>query len=360
MIHVFIGTKAQLIKMAPIMKEMQNRGIEYNFIFSGQHQNTINDIRKNFGIKKPDYILHNGKDVTSVASMFFWMMKIVFIAIKNKKMVWKDDINGVVLNHGDTFSTLLGSILAKLFRFKNAHVESGLRSFNLFHPFPEELTRLIVFRLSDIFFVPGSWALSNIENFSGEKINIEANTLYDSLNNILIKEQEIDIKVPQCDFAVVSLHRFENLSKKTHFESLITKLERISKSINLIFILHKPTEKKLREFALYERLNNADGIELRPRYDYETFIFLISLAKFVVSDGGSNQEECYYLGKPCLLFRNATERKEGLGENVLLSKFDDDVIDNFVSSYHDFKRDSLKLDFSPTDKIIDYLTSSHF
>lgn len=162
MIHIFVGTKAQLIKMAPIMVELQNRNIEYNFVFSGQHQETINDLRDDFGIREPDITLHLGKDITSIGSMFIWAMKLCWLGVTQRKRIWQGDKNGVVLNHGDTFSTLIGSLLARIAGLKSAHVESGLRSFNLFHPFPEEITRLLVFKLSNILFAPGEWALENL------------------------------------------------------------------------------------------------------------------------------------------------------------------------------------------------------
>jgi len=137
---------------------LQEREIEYNFIFSGQHQDTIANLRENFGVKKPDVILHKGTDVNSIPKMLFWLIKVITVSLFRGRKIWQYDRKGVVLNHGDTFSTLLGSLLAKIYGHKNAHVESGLRSHNIFHPFPEELTRLAVFALSDIYFAPGDWA----------------------------------------------------------------------------------------------------------------------------------------------------------------------------------------------------------
>ena len=130
MIHIFLGTKAQLIKMAPIMRELQDRNIEYNFIFSGQHQNTINDLRNNFGVKEPDVILHSGKDINSIPAMLLWMIKIIYRSLIDRKRIWREDRDGIVLNHGDTFSTLLGTILGKLSGLSCGHIESGLRSYN--------------------------------------------------------------------------------------------------------------------------------------------------------------------------------------------------------------------------------------
>lgn len=355
MIHIFLGTKAQLIKMAPIMKELQDRSVEYNFIFSGQHQETIQDIRSNFGIKDPDYILHKGKDINSVIKMFYWMLKIIITTLFRRKAIWRNDKHGIVLNHGDTFSTLLGSVLSKLCGLKNAHIESGLRSFNLLHPFPEEITRLIVFKLSDYYFCPNQWSIDNLKKYNGVKINTHVNTLYDSLQTILKLPPPSKLDIPTEKFAIVSLHRFENLYKKETLKEIVIEIQKISKNIKLLFIMHNPTKKKLKHFGLYESLKNTQEVELRPRYDYKNFITLVNGAEFVISDGGSNQEECYYMGKPCLLFRNATERNEGLNENIVLSKFDSHIIQEFVSHYKEYQRPALHIKHTPSSLIVDTL-----
>jgi UDP-N-acetylglucosamine 2-epimerase (non-hydrolysing) len=353
MIHIFIGTKAQLIKMAPVMSLLQKQHIEYNFIFSGQHKETIDDLRKNFGVKAPDFILYEGKDITTVLQMLVWSVRLIIKSFSQRKRLWKGDKNGIVLNHGDTFSTLIGTVLAKISGQKSAHIESGLRSFNLLHPFPEELTRILVFRMSDYYFCPGSWAVSNLTRYGGHKINTEANTLSDALRQIVRLPAPQSLEIPEDKYAVVTLHRFENLFKSSQLENIVTLLEEVANRIPLLFILHKPTEQKLVQFGLMERLVSNSRIELRPRYDYASFIHLIKSASFVISDGGSNQEECAYLGKPCLLFRNATERKEGLGENVVLSKFSRELVLDFVENYKSFERSETVFKQSPSGIIVD-------
>ncbi|MEJ2418043.1 MAG: UDP-N-acetylglucosamine 2-epimerase, partial [Exilibacterium sp.] len=210
MIHIFIGTKAQLIKMAPIMQVLKSRNIKYNFIFSGQHQETINELLENFKLDPPDFTLYSGQDVTSPFQAVLWGVKSIIHAFKHRDELWQGDRRGIVLNHGDTFSTLLGSLLAKFHGHKRAHVESGLRSHNFCHPFPEELIRVLVFKLSNIYYCPGKWAINNLKNQQGEKINTIANTLYDTLHMKQPYEQ-IDINLPKEPFCVASLHRFENI-----------------------------------------------------------------------------------------------------------------------------------------------------
>jgi len=354
MIHVIIGTKAQLIKMAPILKTLKQKSIDYNYISTGQHKGTIDDILANFEIKKPDYSLYEGKDITSVVQMFYWATKSIIHALRNKKEIFKNDRNGIVLVHGDTFSTLLGAIMGKIAGLKIAHIESGLRSFNLFHPFPEEITRIFTFRLSDYMFCPGSWAVENLKKHNKIVINTEFNTLLDSLRFALPEIKRInDVELPGVPFGVVTLHRFENIYNRKALERIISIVERISKTKYLLFILHKPTEIKLRKFGLYSRLEDNPNIELRNRYDYFHFIKLILEAEFVVSDGGSNQEECYYLGKPIILLRKATERNDGLNRNCIISQYDNRVIDEFIGNLDRYKFEPIQVEYSPTEMIVE-------
>jgi UDP-N-acetylglucosamine 2-epimerase (non-hydrolysing) len=152
---------------------------------------------------------------------------------------------------------------------------------------------------------------------------------------------------------VVTLHRFENLYNYEAVHRIVSIVESISQKHFLVFILHKPTEIKLKKFKLYGVLDNNPNIELRERYDYFKFIKLILEAEFVISDGGSNQEECYFLGKPILLLRKATERYEGLSENCVLSQFDPIVIDEFINNIGSYQHDLKQLPFFPSKIIVD-------
>jgi len=356
MIHIILGTKAQLIKMAPLMLQLQENNIPYNFIFTGQHKETIDDLRENFTIKLPDVILHCGRDITSIPPMLFWFVKILFKAFFFKTSIFQGDKkkSSIVLIHGDTFSTLLGAIMGKIAGFKVAHVEAGLRSFNIWNPFPEELTRLATFRLSDIYFCPGQWAVDNLKRFPGIKINTRYNTLLDSLN-LALEVKETGLSIPSKPYCVVTTHRFENLYSYSILERNISLIEQIAKRIRVIFILHPVTHRKLIQMNLEKRLENNLSIELHPRYDYFSFIRLIDQSEFIVTDGGSNQEESFYLGKPCLLLRKTTERTEGIEKNVVISHYDESKILGFVKNYTQYRTNPLRKSYSPTKMIIDYI-----
>ena len=331
MIYVLLGTKAQLIKMAPLMKYFQDHGIPYRFVSTGQHRATMEEILANFQLPPPDIRLYDGPDVTSIGQMLLWGGKILGRTLLRRRKIFPGDKNSLVLVHGDTFSTLLGALMGRLAGLKVGHVESGLRSFDLFHPFPEEITRLLTFRLSQYYFCPGEWAVENLRKNRGIKINTLVNTLYESLQAALPAIERIqDVAIPEDPYGVVTLHRYENVYRAEALARVVELVERMAHRFPLLFILHKPTALNLKKFGFYARLEEHPHIELRPRYDYFRFIKLIKNAHFVVSDGGSNQEECYYLGKPIILLRKSTERNEGLGKNCVLSRYDPVVVEKFL------------------------------
>jgi UDP-N-acetylglucosamine 2-epimerase (non-hydrolysing) len=360
-IHIVIGTKAQLIKMAPIMVELENKKTPYNYIYTGQHRLTMNELQENFNIKKPDINLHEGKDITGIFQSVFWIIKICFKTLfKKEKILGKTTKNDILLTHGDTFSTVLGALIGKIARINVAHVESGLRSFKLFAPFPEEINRLITFRLSNIYFCAGEWAINNLKKYKGEKINTEFNTLYDSLQLAIKNSKKIQIKIPTSIYAVVSIHRFENIFNTKRLKEIVETLSEISKDIKLLFILHEPTKIRLEKTGLINNLKKNANIELRPRYDYFKFTKLLHFSKFVITDGGSNQEECFYLGKPCLLMREATERTEGLNKNVVLSNYDKKTILDFCKNYKNYKIEQSFFQISPSKIIVEELLNRPF
>ncbi|WP_339678057.1 UDP-N-acetylglucosamine 2-epimerase (non-hydrolyzing) [uncultured Zhongshania sp.] len=356
MIHIILGTKAQLIKMAPVMVELNAQDVPYRFISTGQHRDTMTEILKNFGLRGPDYTLYHGKDITSILSMAVWASRILLTTLFKKRQIFGEQSKGIVLVHGDTFSTLLGALMGKFARLPVGHVESGLRSHNWFHPFPEELTRALVFRLSDYYFCPDENAVANLSAYRGTKINTGANTLLDALRLAEAHIDNSEVSIPQEAYAVVSLHRFENIRNERALKRVIELVEQVARyDIKLLFILHKPTEQKLRKFDLYHRLDDNPNIELRQRYDYFKFIKLIKHSEFVVSDGGSNQEECAYLGKPTLLLRKATERTEGIGSNCVISKYDIEKIDAFCDTYKQLQGPALSSPQQPSNTIVFHL-----
>ena len=338
MIHIVLGTKAQLVKMAPVMVRLRERGTPYRFVHTGQHQLTMDEMLSEFGLPLPDVVLHRGRDVVSLPQMALFACRLLARGLFARRAIFGDDRRGFVLIHGDTLSTLVGALLGRVAGMRVGHVESGLRSGDWFHPFTEEITRLLVARLSHVLYCPGAWAIDNVAHLPREKVDTGANTLADTLALAASHVRRSD-HVPDEAFAVVSLHRYENVFDGTRLARLVSLVEDIAEERRLLFILHPPTERRLRRTGLHARLAANPRIELRPRYTYFDFVALLMRADFVVTDGGSIQEESSYLGIPCLLLRKTTERVEGLGANVVVSRYDENVIRSFARDASSYRRD---------------------
>ena len=352
MIHVVLGTKAQLVKMAPVMVRMKERGVPYRFIHTGQHRATMSEMLAEFDLKPPDAVLYSGRDIVSLPQMALWLVRILFQCLTARREIFGPDARGIVLVHGDTFSTLLGALMGRVAGLRVGHVESGLRSFDIFHPFPEEITRLLTFRASHVLYCPGRWAVDNVAGYRREKVDTFANTLADTVALAARMPLRAD-HVPGGPFALVSLHRYENIFRRERLRELVEILEEIAEAEHCLFILHPPTEEQLKRSGLYARLADHPRIELRPRYTYFDFFALMQRADFVVTDGGSIQEESSYLGIPCLLLRKATEREEGLGANAVLSNYDRRVIRDFTLDFLNHRQPPAETRNRPSDIIID-------
>jgi UDP-N-acetylglucosamine 2-epimerase (non-hydrolysing) len=342
MITCFIGTRAQLIKMAPIVLEIERRKIPLNLVFTGQHRETMDQIVDDFGIVTKPRFLYVGKEITGIVQMAIWFCVGFYNAIRRAKYFIprpKDERN-TILVHGDTFSTLLGALLGRVLNVDVAHIEAGLRSHNIFHPFPEELTRLAVFRLSRFSFCPGEWACKNMAAYSSKIIDTHGNTLRDALELMMDFPRRISRPYDN-DYGIASIHRFENVFNKARLEEIVALVETAALHFPIAFVLHPSTRKKLTQFHLLERLEKNANIRLLPRMGYADFVQLMKTAKFVITDGGGNQEELSYLGIPTLLMRKATERQEGIGTTAILCNYDETVLIDFMVSLQSLARNDI-------------------
>lgn len=363
MILVPVGTKAQLIKMAPVMRAMGKQGVPYHFVLTGQHAETMDDLIQAFELPDPAYHLAPIEEANTSVKLASWLLKILKGNLTGASPLAQHNYK-LCLVHGDTMSTLVAALLAKRHGIPVAHVEAGLRSFNFFHPFPEEIVRLAVSRLSDIFYCAGDWAINNLaylRNRNRTFVNIGQNTLLDSLLFAITKPQETK---DQDRYAIISIHRFENLSNKPRFQFIIEQILKIQETIPLKFVLHPATREKLEAHQLRDKLESV-GIELVPRMDYVRFIALLNNAQFIMTDGGSNQEECYYLGLPCLIMRKTTERIEGIDQNTTIANYQASTIEKFMADALKHKRypglsKSINTEPSPSQLIASHIFEAHY
>ncbi len=355
-IYAIIGTRAQFIKMAPVLYEMKQQGIEYTLIYTVQHRENVQEILDVYGLRKPDVVIYGGEESNTIKKGVKWTLDMLIKSLFRAKRYLP--VKGVVLTHGDTFTAWLAALMGKRAGCKVAHVESGLRSFNILRPFPEEISRLITFSISDIYFCADEWAMNNLRKYKGEKVNIGANTMLDGVKYAVNNPKKTKFTFQKDSYALVSIHRYENIFRDRFTDTIIPFLKEISKKHKLVITLHPTTRERLKELNLYEELDRDRRIILHDRFDFIDWINVCNDAEYVISDGGSNQEELSYLGVPTILFREETERKEGLGENVVLSKFDKKIVNHFVQNYNDFRRKPLFEDVSPSKKIVEYLSSN--
>lgn len=330
MIHVLIGTRAQLIKMAPVICEIERRQIPLNLILTGQHQETISGLLQDFGVTTVPVWLHAGQEISGLGQVVPWFSRCLWKLVSRSSPLPMGSRDDIILVHGDTFSTLLGALAGRIRRMRVGHVESGLRSHNVLHPFPEELTRLAVFRLTDIAFCPDAWSEQNLKNYHLKTVNTQGNTLLDGLRTALQLKRMPPNPMPPGVFGVISLHRFENIFFRKRFTYILNLLEEIAIRYPLVFVLHPATRRNLIKHGHIARLNANPQFYLWPRMGYFEFVTLLKHSAFVITDGGSNQEELAYLGKPTLLMRRATERQDGLGSNVVLSGYQRDKVFAFI------------------------------
>ena len=341
--------------MAPILRELEARDCQYHLVLTGQHNETMDELLAQFQVRSKPQHLRNGPDITGIGQMALWFVR-TLRALISRRAEFVSTGQNVFVVHGDTFSTLLGAVAGRLFRVRVAHVESGLRSFNWFHPFPEELTRLAVFRLSDIAYCPNTWAEKNLRNYQLEKVNCGQNTLLDAVRFALAQPRHVQSLCEHAHYGVVSIHRFENIFSRKQFCKILDLLEIMAVNRPLIFVLHPATKKKLDQFGLMDRIAGNQRFILRSRMGYIPFLQLLTKSSFVVTDGGSNQEELSYLGIPTLLMRRATERTEGLDSNVVISNFQEKKVREFLDNLRSASPIDLSVESAmPSAIIVDHL-----
>lgn len=357
-LHIIMGTKGEFVKMAPIIKELDNRGIDFNLIYTNQHTQLIEELSKVFDIRYPNFYLHHRiDDIMQMKQIPFWYLTCILKSCFFRQQLWQRH-DGICLLHGDTPSTLLGLIIGRIHNLRIAHVESGLRSYNLLNPFPEEIIRILTTRFADFLFAPSQWAAYNLKKgiIRGQIVNTEGNTVFDAIEYVLKKD--VDLELPASNYVVAAIHRIETLYMKERCALVVEALKKISIKLHVIFIAYKPTVSRLIKYGLMHQIGQNQNISVSPYYDYASFIKLIKNATFVITDGGGLQEETYYLNIPCLLMRKKTERQEGLESTCYLCDFSMQNVNYFLENYKSFRRTSNSIRTNASKVIVDTLMTS--
>jgi len=219
------------------------------------------------------------------------------------------------------------------------------------NPFPEELIRVLVMRRADVCFAPDASAVDNLRSMGlkARIVETSGNTGLEALRDALI-----DVE-PASGPVVATLHRVENLHRSERFDGFLALLGRLAATGQRVtFAVHPPTDGVLARRGGRNGLE-ATGVLTSDLVPYDEFVTMLAAAPFVVTDGGSIQEECARLGVPTLLWRDRTERPDGVGENVLVSRYEDAVVDDFLGDPEHWRRPRRLGDERPAVEVVDVL-----
>lgn len=308
-----IGTRPEAIKMAPLIHEFKNKGLNISICLTGQHKEMLDQVMLFFDIH-PDFnldIMKPGQDLFTITADVITGLKIVFEKINPD----------FVFVHGDTTTCLSTSLAAFYFGIKICHIEAGLRTYNKMSPYPEEMNRVITSRLADFHFAPTETAKRNLilEQIDATKIVVTGNTVIDALLlslNKLKNSNTVDLSYINSiidnsrKIILVTGHRRENFGEG--FLNICTAIKEISlqnENVQIIYPVHlNPNVQK----PVLELLQSIPNILLIKPLSYAEFIWLMNCSYLILTDSGGVQEEAPSLGKPVLVMRNTTERPEAV------------------------------------------------
>ena len=323
-ISVVLGTRPEIIKMSPVIRECERLGLDYFILHTGQHYSYNMDkvFFEQLELPEAKYNLEvgSGSHAEQTGKMLIGIEKVL---VKEK--------SDVVLVEGDTNSVLAGALAAVKLRVRIGHVEAGLRSYD--RRMPEEINRILTDHCSDFLFAPTEKSKQILlnEGIPEDKIFVTGNTIVDAvIQNLEISKAKrnvlSDIGLNGGEYFVATVHRQENVDDGSSFQGIVEGLERVRREfdVQLIYPVHPRARKRLKSFDL-----EPNGVRLVDPLDYLSFLQLESNAELVLTDSGGVQEEACILGVPCVTLRDNTERPETLevGANVLAGTNPDKIAD---------------------------------
>lgn len=308
---IVASTRPELIKLSPVMRELDARGEEYVFATTGQHYDAqmFHNFVCDLELRKPDCNVSVGSGTQAYQTSQ---------AMLGLERIIQEEKPSVVAVEGDTNSVLSASLAAVKLHVPVAHVEAGLRSYDM--RMPEEINRIIADHCSEALFAPTEKAALNLvsEGIFPEKIHIVGNTIVDAtMQNLRIARQKSELPDTPDDYLVLTLHRAENVDDFKTLVGIVEALTRIPEKI--VFPVHPRTKKMLERFSLLQKLKKRSNISLLEPLGYLDFLLLLSKARAVLTDSGGVQEEAIVLNVPCITLRSNTERPETVeaGGNIL-------------------------------------------
>lgn len=344
-----------MIKVAPVYHAIAERGTTPALWFTAQHVDEIADTLEDLRMPEPDVWLvprsraRNLKTPTQVPA---WAASITASALTRRRelrrVLRQDGRPPLVLVHGDTFTTPYGALVANYLGAHVAYVEAGLRSGSWRNPFPEELNRRFATRLTKIHFAPTENEVRNLARARGTVVNTGANTVIDAMRDAITERTAEQLPAK---FGVATLHRFELLQRADEYREALDVLRKFSVQQPILYLAGAPERERIERYALHGLFD--DNFRILPKRRYLEFIPLLARASFVVTDSGGLQEECAYLGVPCVIHRDRTERQQGIGQNIVLTEGHIARLQTFLEGYQKLRVPSLLGSYYPSRIIAD-------
>jgi len=302
-----VGTRPEIIKMAPILRVLQSNSVPFVFVHCGQHYdyNMSQQFIEELGLPKPDYGFKI-KD-NSPCLQVSRIIRIVGRVVKKVKP-------RIVLVEGDTNGVFASALAAVKLDFSVGHVEAGLRSFDL--RMPEEHNRRLVDHMSTYLFAPTDTARKNLERESvWGKIYVTGNTVIDAvMQHLPIAEKKSAIleKIRFKEFALVTAHRAENVDNRIVLQNFVESF--VEAPIPIVYPIHPRTQKRLGQHRMWKNFASSENMQILPPLGYFDFLLLMKECKMIITDSGGLQEEATAppLRKPVLVIRLSTERPEAV------------------------------------------------
>lgn len=328
-IATILGTRPEIIKMAPIIDEISRRGIDQIVLHTGQHydKEMSETFFDDLEIPAPDYNIHVGSG-THAKQTALMMEGIEEVLLEEKP--------DIVLVQGDTNAVLAGALVASKMHIAVGHVEAGLRSFDM--TMPEEINRIVADGVSTMYFVPTQESAINLlaEGFSRKNLFITGNTVVDACHRHLeiarkrgIQEESLArLDIGNMDnILTLTMHRAENVDIRERVVNIIDALKELTQ-MNIVFPIHPRTKNTLEKFGLFDELNNLEHVHIIKPIGYLDFLQLTSASTLVLTDSGGLQEETITLDVPALTLRYNTERPETVtaGGNILVGSNKDAIL----------------------------------
>jgi UDP-N-acetylglucosamine 2-epimerase (non-hydrolysing) len=310
-----VGTRPEAIKLAPVIHELERHPatFESKVIATGQHREMLDPMLDLFGIR-PDYdlnVMRPSQTLTSVTKAVLAGLEPIFA---EEQPDW-------VLVQGDTTTVMAASMAAFFQKIAVGHVEAGLRTFDKYSPYPEEINRRMAGVLADLHFAPTPWAFANLlrEGVPGENIHMTGNTVIDSLH--MVGDMDFDFAdtplatIPQDKrLVLVTAHRNENFGDgMEQIASGLRELALRHDDIHLVYPVH--LNPRARQPA-FRHLGGLDNVSLLDPLEYQPLVWMLHRAHLVITDSGGLQEEAAGVGTPVLVLRETTERPEGVEAGI--------------------------------------------